>query len=49
VDDLCRSFRSRGAHVVDEPADKPWKYRQFTVKDPDGHLLTFFRFSDGVK
>ncbi len=48
VDDLCRSFRARGAHIAIEPADMPWKYRQFTVKDPDGHLLNFFRFSDGV-
>ncbi len=49
VDDLCRSFKARGAHIAIEPADMPWKYRQFTVEDPDGHFLNFFRFSDGVE
>jgi uncharacterized glyoxalase superfamily protein PhnB len=49
VDLLCATFKSKGAEVLDEPADQPWGYRQFKLRDPNGHLLTFFRFSDGVE
>lgn len=27
--------------------DKPWGYRQFTVRDPDGNRITFFKFLEG--
>ena len=27
VDDLCATFKSRGASIVEEPADMPWGYR----------------------
>lgn len=33
--------------VVEEVEDKPWGYRQFTIADPDGNRLTFFRFLEG--
>lgn len=49
VDALCATFRARGARVIEEPADQPWGYRQFTVADINGHILHFFRFSDGVE
>jgi catechol 2,3-dioxygenase-like lactoylglutathione lyase family enzyme len=49
VDDLCATLTANGARVVEGPADKPWDYRQFTLEDINGHSLTFFRFSDGVK
>lgn len=48
VDALCQVIASRGAAIVEPPADKPWGYRQFTLRDVNGHLLHFFRFSDGV-
>ena len=47
VDALCAAFGSRGARITEGVEDKPWGYRQFTVEDLNGHLLTFFRFSDG--
>jgi uncharacterized glyoxalase superfamily protein PhnB len=49
VDELCATFMAKGARVTEEPSDKPWGYRQFTMEDINGHSLTFFRFSDGVK
>jgi uncharacterized glyoxalase superfamily protein PhnB len=49
VDELFAALKANGARVVEEPADKPWGYRQFTLEDDTGHNLTFFRFSDGVK
>jgi catechol 2,3-dioxygenase-like lactoylglutathione lyase family enzyme len=27
--------------------DTPWGFRQFTIKDSDGNLLTFFKFLEG--
>lgn len=44
VDSLCAAFAARGARITEGVEDKPWGYRQFTVEDLDGHLLTFFRF-----
>jgi len=44
VDDLCREFRARGATIVEEPADRPWGYRQFLLEDLNGHRFYFFRF-----
>ena len=32
--------------LIREIADMPWGYKEFTVKDEDGNLLTFFRFLD---
>lgn len=30
--------------IVDEIGDRPWGYRDFSVKDADGNLLSFFCF-----
>jgi uncharacterized glyoxalase superfamily protein PhnB len=49
VDALCQAFASRGATIVEQPEDKPWGYRQFTLRDVNGHLLHCFRFSDDVE
>jgi uncharacterized glyoxalase superfamily protein PhnB len=49
VDELCATFRARGARIVEGPADRPWGYRQFTLEDLNGHLFHYFRFSDGVE
>lgn len=48
VDDPDRAYeelRSRGAQIVDEIETKPWRVREFTVRDPNGHLL---RMGHGV-
>ncbi len=49
VDGLCGAFKARGARILEETADKPWGYRQFTLEDINGHIFHYFRFSDGVK
>lgn len=33
--------------IVEPVEDKPWGYRQFSIKDNDGNKLTFFRFLEG--
>ena len=33
--------------IVEPIADRPWGYRQFTVQDPDGNEIQFFRFLEG--
>ena len=33
--------------IIDPIEDKPWGYRQFTIRDPDGNKLQFFRFLEG--
>lgn len=48
-DTLGSIVESRGATIVEPPEDKPWGYRQFTIRDVNGHLLHYFRFSSGVE
>ena len=38
---LADRARSHGAVFVQEPGDRPWNARDFTVADPDGFGLTF--------
>ncbi|OBT68215.1 hypothetical protein VE03_02228 [Pseudogymnoascus sp. 23342-1-I1] len=33
-----------GWGIVDEIGDRPWGYRDFSVRDRDGNLLSFFSF-----
>lgn len=35
--------KSRGVRIEDEPENKPWGHRAFTVRDPDGLLITFYQ------
>jgi len=46
VDELAETARSKGATVVDGPADKPWNTREVTFADPDGFRLTFSQVKD---
>jgi catechol 2,3-dioxygenase-like lactoylglutathione lyase family enzyme len=39
ADALCERYRERGAKIVAELEDKPWGMREFTLEDPNGHLL----------
>lgn len=34
--------RARREDLVEPLWKTPWEQRQFTVVDPDGHLMTFF-------
>jgi uncharacterized glyoxalase superfamily protein PhnB len=36
-----------GVEFSEDIDDKPWGFRQFTIKDNDGNLLTFFKFLEG--
>jgi len=38
---LAERARKHGATFVQEPGDRPWNARDFTVADPDGFGLTF--------
>ena len=39
VDNVYADCRERGAEVAGELELKPWDVREFTLRDPDGHLL----------
>ena len=41
LDALAERARKAGAIFVQEPGDRPWNARDFTVADPDGFALTF--------
>jgi catechol 2,3-dioxygenase-like lactoylglutathione lyase family enzyme len=41
LDALAERARSHGAVFVQEPGDRPWNARDFTVADPDSFALTF--------
>ncbi len=42
ADDKAEKMRRAGIEIVSEPADRPWGWRSFFVKDPNGVLLDFF-------
>lgn len=39
VDELFEEFKSRGAILLNSPADKPWGLREFCLSTPDGHRI----------
>jgi uncharacterized glyoxalase superfamily protein PhnB len=41
VDALHAELRARGAAIVRSPETKPWGMREFALRTPDGHRLTF--------
>jgi uncharacterized glyoxalase superfamily protein PhnB len=43
LDDLYRSVLEAGVRVVDPLAERPWGQAEFTVEDPAGNWLTFWR------
>jgi uncharacterized glyoxalase superfamily protein PhnB len=47
VDALYREFVSRGAPLTKSPETKPWGMREFHLKTPDGHRITFGSSSRG--
>jgi uncharacterized glyoxalase superfamily protein PhnB len=42
VDELFAEWKAAQAKIVSEPADKPWKLREFMVADLDGNLIRVF-------
>ncbi len=43
IDALAKRAREFGARITEEPEDKPWGVRAFSLDDPDGFHLTFAR------
>lgn len=41
VDDIFAEFTAKNALIIQHVADKPWGLREFTVRTPDGHRITF--------
>lgn len=41
VDEHYRRSSERGANVSGEPADQPYGYREYDVRDPEGVLWSF--------
>jgi uncharacterized glyoxalase superfamily protein PhnB len=41
VDDVADRARTAGARLESEPRNEPWNARDFSLRDPDGFLLTF--------
>ncbi|KAF4171532.1 hypothetical protein CNMCM8694_002609 [Aspergillus lentulus] len=48
LDDYYLYFKSQiRVEFSEDIEDKPWGFRQFTIKDSDGNSLTFFKFLGG--
>jgi uncharacterized glyoxalase superfamily protein PhnB len=43
LDELAAKLASAGAHVIDPLAERPWGQSEFTVEDPEGNWLTFWK------
>ncbi len=41
VDRLARNAEMSGATILVGPVNQPWSKREVTLRDPDGHHLTF--------
>lgn len=41
LDALYEQYRSNGIEIFAEPDDKPWGFREFAIKDLNGHVLVF--------
>jgi catechol 2,3-dioxygenase-like lactoylglutathione lyase family enzyme len=46
LDALYARLEALGVEIVDPLADRPWGQSEFTVADPDGNWLTFWRASE---
>jgi uncharacterized glyoxalase superfamily protein PhnB len=43
LEELNRSLLDAGARIVDPLADRPWGQAEFTIEDPFGNWLTFWK------
>jgi uncharacterized glyoxalase superfamily protein PhnB len=41
VDEACERARAAGATIVTDPYDTPYGSREFSCKDPEGHVWSF--------
>lgn len=47
IDGLHAELEARGAGITSRPSDKPWGLREFTLRTPDGHRITFGQLLPG--
>ena len=43
LEELYRALEEGGAKIVDPLADRPWGQAEFTVEDPSGNWLSFWK------
>ena len=43
IDAIAARIKQAGGKLDDEPADRPWGVRAFSITDPDGFGITFSR------
>ena len=48
LEEFLAEVKTKGAIVLNEPAIGSWGDRVFSIKDPDGYVLTFFESVDGI-
>lgn len=41
IDQLFAELRSKGVAMLSTPENKPWGQREFALRTPDGHRMTF--------
>jgi len=41
IDALHAQYHNAGVEIIAAPEDKPWGFREFAIKDLDGHVLVF--------
>jgi len=41
LDELHATYAANGVEVIAPPENKPWGFREFTIKDDNGHILIF--------
>ena len=46
LDAYYERLKADGIEIVDPIADRPWGQREFTVADPQGNWLSFWRALD---
>jgi uncharacterized glyoxalase superfamily protein PhnB len=44
---LFEEFKERGVEFAQTPTKQPWGGTDFHVRDPDGNVVSFVRYSDG--
>jgi len=48
VDAICARARAVGAIIVTEPYDTPYASREFSCRDPEGHVWNVGRYRGEV-
>jgi len=48
-DALCQRLQDKGAGITVPLVDRPWGYREFAVRDPNGIQVFFYTMIDSTK